>query len=665
MADLDPYAGVAVRDGALEVTLASGRTVRVDPTVPLPGVLRLRLGAPPRGRSPVLVGRGDADAPPAELATDADGVRITGDGVSAHWAADGQGFTCGAYARHSEPLAATVPFASGYRPGDGDRPAGWVETVRLGPDAAVFGGGESYQGLDLRGRTRRLRNTEVDRAAGRDTAYLNVPLLWSDAGWGLFLHTGAVVDADLGATHSEAARVEVDGDRLDLFVITGDAPTILRRYHALTGLPRHLPDWAFGVWMSRSSYFTADETVSVVDELRAAGCPVDVLHVDEWLDETVLDQAAWSAGPDRRRFPAGWTRRLRERSVRTSVWINPYLGRDTERGRWAAAEGHLVGSADGGPSATADNPATLPVDLTSPAAREWWIERLAGVLREEEVSAVLADFGEEVADDARFADGSTGADRHNGYGLLHAEAVAEAGRRARGDDFVALSRSGTAGLQRATATWAGDLPSTWSGLTSTLRACLSMSLSGLPYVTHDAGGYWTPASYERAQRLRETMQPGAVEADVDPELYLRWAQWAAFTPLMRFHGVGAREPTAYPGAACGGAVAACRLRKRLQPHVVAVARESAETGVPMMRPMVLAHPGDRAARDAGLQYLFGPDVLVAPLLEPGGARELWVPPGEWEPLWGAGPVRGPGWRRVRCGWDAFPVWARAGADVPR
>jgi alpha-D-xyloside xylohydrolase len=653
MAELDTYNGVAVRDGVLEVHLSSGSVLPVDATVPLPGVLRLRIGSPPAGESGILL---EVEDNPARLVQQDNGVTIEGPGVHAFWDGQGQGFRCGSYERFSEPQAATVPFSSGRRPADTERCAGWVESVRLSPDGGVYGGGESYQGLNLRKRFRRLRNTEVDREAGRDSAYLNVPLLWSDDGWGLFLHTGAVVEADLGATHSEAARIEVDGDRLDLFLIAGDARTILQRYLALTGRPRAMPDWAFGVWMSRSSYFTADEVVSTVDDLTAAGCPVDVIHVDEWLDEVVLDEAAWSTGPNRKRFPAGWTDRLRERDVRASVWINPYLGKETTLGEQAA--GYLVRAPDGGPSPTADNPKTLPVDFTDPPGRRWWVDRLTTTLTEEGTHAVLADFGEEVAADAKFADGGTGADRHNAYGLLYAQAVAEAGERAHPGDFVAISRSGTAGVQRSTAAWAGDLPSTWSGLTSTLRACLSMSLSGLAFVTHDAGGYWTPKSYEQAQELRKTMTPGAVRPDVEPELYTRWAQWAAFSPIMRFHGVGAREPTAYPAPARDVVIAACQLRKRLQDYVIATAKAATETGMPMMRPMMLAFPGDRAARDAELQYLFGPDILVAPLLERGGRRDVWLPPGEWAPLCGLDPVTGPGWRRVRCELDQFPVWRR-------
>ncbi|KAB8161330.1 hypothetical protein FH609_027760 [Streptomyces sp. 3MP-14] len=665
----DPYVAAEVSaDGReLLVTLGSGRVVRLVATVPVPGVLRLRSVGPglDEDGSPMLLPLEDR---PATLTRTPEGVDITGPEVAAHW--DGgapgevvQGLRFGAFARFARPRAETVPCLAGYRPATAERPAGWVETVHLAPGAAVYGGGESYQGIDLRGRYRRMRNTEQNRDGGRDSAYLNVPLLWSDAGWGLFAHTGAQVDADLGATHSEAACLRIDGEDLDLFLLSGDAPTILRRYLALTGRPRTLPEWAFGVWMSRSSYFTADEVVETVDELRRADCPVDVVHVDEWLDQSVLDNPSWSTEADRARFPEGWANRLAERGVRLSLWINPYVKRDGPLGDELAARGYLVRDGTGNPASVADDPGICAVDFTHPEAREWWCERLATTLRTEHNAAVLSDFGEEIPDDAVFADGHRGADWHNTYGLIYQDTVHEAGRRARAGDFVAISRSGTAGSQRDPAHWAGDLPSSWTGLVSTLRAVLSMSLSGCSVVTHDAGGYWTPASYRRARELRATMTPNAAHADVDPELYGRWAQWAAFSPLTRFHGFGRREPTAYEGPFGEAAVAACRLRSRLRRYVAASSERGAAEGLPLMRPMPLAYPGDRNARDAWAQYLFGPDVLVAPVLEPGGHRRLWVPEGEWTPLVGCPPLTGPGWHEVRCAADQFPAFVRADLGV--
>jgi alpha-D-xyloside xylohydrolase len=659
-----PFRRIEVHGGHLAAVLESGQNVLIVPSVPLPGVLRMRCRPAifePADVTSGLLQPAFTDGTPARLTHATGGIQIEGDGVHAVWRDDGRGFHFGTYRRFDEPSGAGPPFVSGYRAADATRGASWTEIVELSPDCGVYGGGESYQGINLRGRTRQLRNTEVDRAAGRNTAYLNVPLLWSDAGWGVFVNSGSTITADVAATHSEALRIDVDAVEMDLFIISGDPVTILRRYGQLTGHQRMFPDWAFGVWMSRSSYFTADEMVAVADELQAAECPVDVMHVDEWLDQVVLDTPAWTTGPDRTRFPSGWTERLRDRGIRTSVWINPYLARGTALAEKAIRDGFVTTTAVGEPVGAADNADTLPVDFLSAPARNWWRERLVRTIGEEGIHAVLADFGEELASTAVLGDGTGGADRHNSYGNFYAETVAAAGDQVLDGDFVAICRSGTGGAQRHGAHWAGDLPSEWTALTSTLRALLSLSLSGLSTVTCDAGGYWTPESYRRTQQARKTMSPGPIIAEVDPELYVRWTQWSALLPLMRFHGVGAREPTAYPEPARTAAIAACRFRKRLQDYVIAAAQEASTTGTPMMRPMVLARPGDRAARDADLQYLLGQDVLVAPVLEPGGERSFWVPPGQWEPLYGCETVVGPGWTTVRCDLDQFPVWRRHGA----
>lgn len=640
MSSIDGYTSVSVESGRLWARLESGSRVPVECTVPVEGVLRLRVDpvrAEP-GPSPMLDPTlNDAGRRPARLGQNGAEVSISGPGVEARWGRDGRLFQVGGFRRFADPPS-TAPFSGGRRLDERGRPVGWVETAQLAPGAGIYGGGASHQGPNLRGRRRLLRNATADHAAGGQDAHLNVPLLWSDAGWGLFFHTGAAVDCDLGQTHAEFARFEVDGPELDLFVLTGDAPTILRRYLALTGMPGTLPDWAYGVWMGRSTYRGEGEVAEAVEELRAADCPVDVVHVDEWLDEPV---PRTGTGPDRRRFPAGWARRLGEHGVRVSLWISPQVRKGSPLARRLEAEGWLVRSADDGPAAPAGHPDTLLVDLTDPGARSWWTERVGDMLREEGNAAVLADLGEEVPGDALLADGRPGGAVRNGYGLVCQQAVWDAGHRVRGDDFVTLCRSGTAGSQRYCAPVTGDPPATWAGLVSSLRACLSMSLSGFPVVTHDAGGYWTP------------------RADADPELYARWAQWAAFTPIMFFHGTGRREPTAYPEPARTVAIEACRLHRRLQPYLVAAAEEAARTGMPIMRPMMLAHPGDRAARDADLQYLLGPDILVAPVLEPGGRCELWVPPGEWRPLRGLMPLTGPGWVRVGCGLGEFPAYMRA------
>src|SRR5205807_8991052 len=144
----------------------------------------------------------------------------------------------------------------------------------------------------------------------------------------------------------------------------------------------------------------------------------------------------------------------------------------------------------------------------------------------------------------------------------------------------------------------GDTPSTWTGLVTALRACLSLSLSGFGMVSHDIGGFWTPAAFAHTEAAFDQLDPSLFTADVDPELYLRWTQWGALSPVMRFHGTGRREPFAYPDPYQTVAIDACRLRHRLRDYLSRAAAEAHETGTPVMRPMVLAAPDEHRARTA-------------------------------------------------------------------
>jgi alpha-D-xyloside xylohydrolase len=196
-----------------------------------------------------------------------------------------------------------------------------------------------------------------------------------------------------------------------------------------------------------------------------------------------------------------------------------------------------------------------------------------------------------------------------------------------------------------------------------LRGCLSLSLSGLCLVTHDAGGFHTPRSIEIPERILDG-KAARYTADVDPELFGRWAQWAAFSPVTRFHGTGRREPTAYPEPWRSAAIAALRRRKDILPLLRAALTEAQRTGMPLMRPTALTHPHDPAARRCWYQYQLGSDLIVAPVLAPGGKTTVWLPDAEWEPILGAPPLRSPGLHDITVPPNAFPVYARPGV-VPK
>jgi alpha-D-xyloside xylohydrolase len=647
---VDALASVATAaDGLLDVRTVSGRVLTGRLSCPAAGVLRVQLATSAealaeadRRDSALLV---VPAAPALPVTQTADGVEVL---VGDLAVAFGPGGLSGG--------ALTAPG-----PGTrwGVQPDGWLVPFGLGADDAVYGGGECFAGPDLRGGVRTCVNVETHGAVEPDRSYLTVPFVWSDAGWGAWAHTGAPVRLDVAATHPSLVALEVPGPVLDVFVYLGDP---LRQHQAVTGLPGALPDWALGVWTSRCSYLSAAEVSRVLDSYDAADCPVDVVHVDAWPTGNVVKDLTTSWEVDRSRWPAGWAKELTDRGVRLSLWHNSYLRADTAAGADAVAQGLVLRDEAGALLATNDMPDRLVLDFTSTEAREWWRSHVTDLLRSEGAVSVKPDFAEEVPPDAVTADGRTGWDIRNEYAVLYQRASHEAVADVTGEPVALFCRSGTAGAQRYPTHWVGDTPSTWEGMAAALRACLSLSLSGFGLVATDVGGFWADGAFERSERAFADNDPSAFTADVDPELFLRWTQLGVLSPVLRFHGTGVREPWAYPSPYGELAVEAVRLRKRLQPYLVSTAEAAAAEGTPVMRPMVLAFPGDRAARDAHLQYLLGPSILVAPVLSPGGRVRVFAPAGTWEGLAGAPALDGPGWHDVSLDLSAVPAWVRPGTN---
>ena len=238
------------------------------------------------------------------------------------------------------------------------------------------------------------------------------------------------------------------------------------------------------------------------------------------------------------------------------------------------------------------------VDFTHPEAFADWRDRHQALF-DLGVDVIKADFGEQVPDHVVGANGDAGRRLHNVYPLLYSACVFEATARARGQGFV-FARSGWSGSQRYPGHWGGDPQSDWEGLAASLRGALSWGLSGGACYATDIGGFYGP-------------QP-------DAELFVRWTQAAVFASHIRFHGIGPREPWIF-----GDRVEAIvrdwlTLRYRLIPYLEGCLAEAERTGLPPMRAMPLAFPDQPESWAFDTQYLFGPDLLVAPILRPGGGR---------------------------------------------
>jgi alpha-D-xyloside xylohydrolase len=520
-----------------------------------------------------------------------------------------------------------------------------TETFSIPPGTTVHGFGESFVGFDKTGQTIDL---EVHDAMGVHTPrmYKPVPFFVATGGYGVFVHTTASATAWVGSRSANEVQLAIDDDVLDYVVFVGSVREILGDYTTLTGRAPMPPDWTFGWWQSRATYVSADETLGVVRDLRAAGFPLDVIHLDTcWFSKDWLCDLEFA--PDRFPDPKAYCEELRRLGVHLSLWHLPYLPAGTRvHDRLEAADG-FVKDAEGRPYDIGihfvqgyDGPIHV-IDWSNPAAVEV-MRGEYGRLFETGASVMKVDFGEEVPTDAVFADGTPGSRMHNRYPLLYQRAVHEATEAATGER-IAWVRSGWAGGQRYPVHWGGDAPGDWEMLQAELHGGLSLGLSGYTFWSSDIGG------------------TGELP---DDELLVRWLQLGVLLSHARVHGDGIREPHRWTAVTSDAARRWIGLRYRLLPYLLGSARAAAAAGLPFARPLLLDFQDDPTTWTIGDEFLCGEALLVAPILEPGGRRRVYLPPVRWYD-WSTGEaVEGGSWFDVEHALATLPMYVREGAVVP-
>ncbi|WP_449062172.1 TIM-barrel domain-containing protein [Planomonospora algeriensis] len=535
----------------------------------------------------------------------------------------------------------TLPF--GRSTADGET-AGYHESFAAPADEAFTGFGESFTPLDKRGQRPVMWNFDAFGAESQ-RAYKNVPFYLSSRGYGVLVDSGAPVEFDVCQSTHSCVQIVVPDDLIDYYVIAGPTPPqILDRFDRLTCRPALPPKWAFGTWIS-SGFFvdTQERVMNRARTIRERGIPCDVLHLDTyWQTDGHWSDLRWDEGnfPD----PAGMLAELKEMGFKVCLWMNPYISHLSPAFAEAAEKGYFL-KRPGGEVYVADSwhgsyPECGIVDFTSPEAVEWFRGLLRPLL-EQGVQVFKTDFAEGVPHDAVAANGMTGTDLHNVYTLLFNDVVSEVTREVAGHGMV-WARSSFLGGQRHAAQWSGDTYTSYPAMGSTLRGGLAHGLSGIPFWSHDAGGF--------------TGRP-------TDDLYVRWTQFGAFSPLLRLHGTTSREPWEFPEVEAE-AVAALRLRYRLMPYIYTAAVEAARTGAPMMRALCVDHPDDPVAWRADLEYLLGRDLLVAPMTSPDGVRKVYLPAGEWVDHWTGEVLAGGRHVTVSAPLSRIPLFVRRGAVIP-
>lgn len=536
------------------------------------------------------------------------------------------------------------------------------EAVAVTPGEAFYGFGERFTPLDKWGQELVLWTADSGNVSS-PRSYKNIPFLMSTAGYGLFVHSSQPMVCRMGSESSISYSIHVADSHLDYFLIYGpDLKQILKHYAGLTGHAPVPPRWSLGFWVSRAGYRSREEVETVVREMRERDLPCDVLSLDPWwMGDGPWSTYEWDAAAFPR--PAEMVAGLRQQGVRTCLWINPYVPTGTPAHAEALDKGFLVSRPGGEASPVVEafaGQSLAAIDFTNPAAQAWFQDKLRALL-DMGVAVFKTDFGEQAPVDAVYHDGRSGLEMHNLYPLLYNRTVFELTEAYFGRGFT-WGRSAYAGSQRYPVQWGGDSYSCLNQMACQIRALLGYGLSGVPFCSHDVGGFdYPPQAFDQSERSSQWFLE---ECAPDAVVYTRWLQFGAFSSHVRAHGKQPREPYAYGPQVEAIARRYLKLRYRLLPYIYSQAVRSTQTGLPMARAMVLEFQDDPTTHSLDLQYLFGDSFLVAPVVRRDDRCRVYLPAGDWLDYWTKQAVTGPRWLDVEVPLDTLPLWVRAGAIIP-
>ena len=552
-------------------------------------------------------------------------------------------------------------------------PGGTFDSVAIplacDDEATFYGFGEQYNATDQRGEAFELLSSE--QGIGRDPAVNKLPLngdahttyfpmpYWLDArGFGGLLTTPYRVDVDLCATDPGAAWLEAgSGDPLEAIVFGGPTvPEVLRQLGDRLGRPALPPDWAWTLWIGAQG--GQQDVLDEVDALQAASIPVGVMWVQDWtgirpnLDGGSGVEYRWL--PDTTLYPdlAAMTADLHGRGLRFLGYANPFIDTTLEHHPQMEADGLLITNASGDTyDFVAPNGLSSLPDFTNPAAGDYVRQYLSYMVTGYGMDGWMADFGEWLPLDATLADGSDAWAEHNLYPVRWHETSRQVMDEVRPDgDWVVFARSGYTGVHaNAQVYWVGDQEATFSpydGLPTVVPAMINLGLAGIPFVTHDIAGFSGGPSTK--------------------ELFARWTELGAFTPIMRTHE-GANKDDNWSWDSDAETTEHFRrfalVHDALTPEIMAWAAEAAQTSMPIVRHLMLEFPDDADARTVSDQYMLGDALLVAPVTTQGAtSRMVYLPAGTpWFHVWTGDEYAGGQTVEIAAPIGSPPVFSR-GAD---
>lgn len=535
-------------------------------------------------------------------------------------------------------------------------------------DEQFFGLGEKSGPLNKRGRSYKMWNSDKPCYGPiEDPLYKSIPFFISSYKYGVFFDNTYKTEFKFGSESNDYFSFEAPGGEMIYYFIFGnDYKQIIEQYIGLTGKPIMPPKWAFGFSQSRGMYTYEDQAKSIANEFRRRKIPCDIIYQDiGWVQH--LQDFEWNK--ERYKDPRGMLKHLDSLGFKMIISQDPVISQK-ENKQWIEADSLQFFTTDTRTNKSYDMPWPWGgncgvVDFTKPGVADWWGNYQQKPLNDG-VRGFWTDMGEpawsnEDASDRLFMKHHLGMhdEIHNVYGLTWDKVVKEQFEKHNPNKRVfQMTRAAYAGLQRYTFGWSGDAGNGnnvlegWDQLANQVPMSLSAGMGGIPFWACDISGYCGDITDHNAMA----------------ELYTRWMQFGVFNPLSRAHHEGnhAAEPWMFGEEAEKNSRVAIQLKYQLFPYLYTYAREAYDKGIPIMRALLLEYPNDPETFKTDGQFLFGKELLVAPVVKKGAVtKKVYLPEGEWIDFNNNKTVyEGEQWITCKAPLNTIPLFVKKGSIIP-
>lgn len=563
-----------------------------------------------------------------------------------------------------------------------------IEENLYTPSGETFTGfGMKYDALNQRGKNVDIYtvNWYLDQ---ENKTYLPIPFYISNQGYGTYLNTTYYTQYRLATDASDKATIRstaggYTNTGMDLYFFAGEPKEISQKYTDVIEKPELPAVWAFGPWISANEWNKQSEIEDQITKTNLYNIPTTAMVIEAWADEetfyiwgdaqytpstgdwvpTASDFTFTGRWPD----PAGMVDDLHDNGIKVLLWqlpvikysSNPIPQLATDEA-YAINNDYVLDNGSGSPYRNKGGwygNAVMP-DFTNANATQWLLSKRQYLLDEIGIDGFKCDGGEFVwGRNITASDGTKGDELRNLYPDLYVEAYSDFAKQSNLDSLV-FFRSGGADAGQHPIAWTGDQTSTFSAYRDAMRATMTASMSGVPFVTWDLAGF-----------------SGEIPST---ELYKRSVAQAAFSPIMQLHSEWGGDPSPsvartpwnmYDRTGDMDCINIYRkfanYRMSLLPYLYNQAKYTNATGVPMMRSMAYEFPNDTSAATVEFQYMLGENLLVAPIENQGQTSKLiYLPEGEWIDLFWGAKRSGSSWLTYNAGLDTLPVFVKNGSILP-